>query len=354
MGKNGLVAAGRRHRTDRGTGLGGVGRRRIRHGTGGRSGPAPVGAGTGGVRPGAAIPPAWLTLYQQAAATCPGLAWSVLAAIGTVEIGSGQSTAPGVSVRGQPRRGRRPDAVRASHLRRLRHGRARRGPTAVPVRPGRRRLHGGGPAVRQRGRLARHPAGRRPRLQPLRPPTSTPCWPSPSPSQQDPSTSGTVVAALSFAAQQLGTPYVWGGTGAGGFDCSGLVQAAYGRAGVTLPRVAQDQFDAGPAVPAGTAVEPGDLVFFGSGPAGRRARGPLRRRRQDDRRPPHRRPCPFRRAGRPDWSGPPVRAEFGHPGRSLPTLHSGRLSGNRSPLKEGTCFSSTGPTQGSTRGTLEE
>ena len=51
-----------------------------------------------------------------------------------------------------------------------------------------------------------------------------------------------------------------------GFDCSGLVQAAYRVAGVTLPRVAQDQFDATPAVPAGQPLEPGDLVFFGGGP----------------------------------------------------------------------------------------
>ncbi len=85
--------------------------------------------------------------------------------------------------------------------------------------------------------------------------------------EQDPTTSGIVVAALSFAAQQLDTPYLWGGTGVGGFDCSGLVQAAYGHAGIVLPRVAQDQFDAGPVVPAGSLVEPGDLVFFGNGPS---------------------------------------------------------------------------------------
>ena len=42
------------------------------------------------------IPPAMLALYQQAAATCPGLPWAILAAIGTVESDNGQSTLPGV------------------------------------------------------------------------------------------------------------------------------------------------------------------------------------------------------------------------------------------------------------------
>jgi cell wall-associated NlpC family hydrolase len=70
--------------------------------------------------------------------------------------------------------------------------------------------------------------------------------------------------ALSWALAQLGTPYRWGGEGDGGFDCSGLVQAAFGAAGVRLPRVAQDQFDAGPHLAPGTALLPGDLVFFGT------------------------------------------------------------------------------------------
>jgi hypothetical protein len=44
----------------------------------------------------AQIPPAMLTLYQEAAATCPGLPWTMLAAIGTVESDNGQSNLPGV------------------------------------------------------------------------------------------------------------------------------------------------------------------------------------------------------------------------------------------------------------------
>ena len=56
----------------------------------GGGGSAPSGAAT------AQIPPGMLALYQRAAATCPGLPWTVLAGIGTVESDNGQSTLPGV------------------------------------------------------------------------------------------------------------------------------------------------------------------------------------------------------------------------------------------------------------------
>ena len=75
----------------------------------------------------------------------------------------------------------------------------------------------------------------------------------------------TEAAAVTNALGLLGIPYLWAGESTqSGFDCSGLVQFVYREVGVSLPRVAQNQFDAGPVVPPGTLVEPGDLVFFGS------------------------------------------------------------------------------------------
>jgi cell wall-associated NlpC family hydrolase len=70
--------------------------------------------------------------------------------------------------------------------------------------------------------------------------------------------------ALDWALAQVGTPYIWGGETPGvGFDCSGLVQAAYRAADISLPRVAQAQYDATTKLPAGDLLQPGDLVFFG-------------------------------------------------------------------------------------------
>ncbi|MFD4831944.1 NlpC/P60 family protein [Streptomyces uncialis] len=71
--------------------------------------------------------------------------------------------------------------------------------------------------------------------------------------------------AIHYAQTKLGTPYLWGGTGTaaqgGRFDCSGLTQAAYRTMDIELPRVANDQYNAGPH-PARAELLPGDLVFF--------------------------------------------------------------------------------------------
>ncbi|MET7731027.1 NlpC/P60 family protein [Streptomyces sp. NPDC005402] len=71
-------------------------------------------------------------------------------------------------------------------------------------------------------------------------------------------------AAVSYAYAKLGSPYVWGATGPDAFDCSGLIQAAYRSAGISLPRTTYAQIDAGRRV-SRSELLPGDLVFFYSG-----------------------------------------------------------------------------------------
>ncbi|MCQ9135824.1 C40 family peptidase [Streptomyces hilarionis] len=86
--------------------------------------------------------------------------------------------------------------------------------------------------------------------------------PAPAPaSPADPSYTTKADKALAFARAQIGKPYVWGAVGPGSYDCSGLTQAAWKAAGVTLPRTTYDQVHAGTTVPLADA-RPGDLVFF--------------------------------------------------------------------------------------------
>jgi cell wall-associated NlpC family hydrolase len=74
--------------------------------------------------------------------------------------------------------------------------------------------------------------------------------------------------AVAYAESQLGVAYRWGGeTPGSAFDCSGLVQWAFGQAGVALPRTAHAQYDSGAHLPPAAPLEAGDLVYFGSGPA---------------------------------------------------------------------------------------
>jgi cell wall-associated NlpC family hydrolase len=67
-------------------------------------------------------------------------------------------------------------------------------------------------------------------------------------------------AAL-LALHEVGTPYVWGGGGPGGFDCSGLTSWVYGKLGVPLPHNSAAQFGVGRAV-GRSKLRRGDLLFF--------------------------------------------------------------------------------------------
>jgi len=70
-----------------------------------------------------------------------------------------------------------------------------------------------------------------------------------------------VATAIAYAEEQLGKPYLWGGTGPDAFDCSGLVMMAYRAAGVDIARTSEQQWATEVRVPA-SQVQPGDLVFF--------------------------------------------------------------------------------------------
>jgi cell wall-associated NlpC family hydrolase len=70
---------------------------------------------------------------------------------------------------------------------------------------------------------------------------------------------------LRAAMSRLGMRYVWGAAGPTQFDCSGLVQWSFARAGIVMPRVAADQALTGPAVPV-SHLQPGDLLFYHTDP----------------------------------------------------------------------------------------
>ncbi|NUP03237.1 MAG: C40 family peptidase [Nonomuraea sp.] len=74
--------------------------------------------------------------------------------------------------------------------------------------------------------------------------------------------SGSAAAVLRFAFAQVGKPYIYGGTGPRGYDCSGLTQAAWHAAGVSLPRTTWQQWawGAGRKVDL-KSLQPGDLIF---------------------------------------------------------------------------------------------
>ncbi|MFB7182289.1 NlpC/P60 family protein [Streptomyces sp. NPDC056257] len=99
-----------------------------------------------------------------------------------------------------------------------------------------------------------------PAASPAAPQSSTPQSSTPPPA----SDGSRAARAVAFAYGAIGKPYVWGATGPGSFDCSGLTQAAWRSAGVSLPRTTYTQINAGRRV-SRDQLAPGDLVFFYSG-----------------------------------------------------------------------------------------
>ncbi|MFZ0248454.1 MAG: NlpC/P60 family protein [Acidimicrobiales bacterium] len=220
------------------------------------------------------IPAAMLALYQRAAATCDGLPWSILAAVGTIESDNGESNLPGVhsgtNAAGAMGMMQFEPGTFAAYDEPIPPG------GAVPASPydptdavyAAARLlcaDGGAGGADLSGAVYayNHSASYVAEVLALAQTYASSTGAISGTGSND--SAGAV--AVSWALSQIGTPYVWGGETPGvGFDCSGLVQAAYAVAGVSLPRVAQDQYDTTRKLAPGALLSPGDLVFFGSGP----------------------------------------------------------------------------------------
>ena len=70
-----------------------------------------------------------------------------------------------------------------------------------------------------------------------------------------------IATAITFALAQIGKPYIWGGTGPDGWDCSGLMMMAYHAAGIAIPRGSIAQSTVGMPIYDTDQLQPGDLLF---------------------------------------------------------------------------------------------
>ena len=71
------------------------------------------------------------------------------------------------------------------------------------------------------------------------------------------------MSIVSTAQSYLGTPYVYGGNGYSGIDCSGLTQQSYAQNGISIPRTAQDQYNSSTKITQ-SQLKPNDLIFESS------------------------------------------------------------------------------------------
>ncbi|MFC4906951.1 C40 family peptidase [Actinomadura gamaensis] len=222
------------------------------------------------------IPPDYLRWYLDAAQTCPGLSWAVLAGIGKTESDHGRSTQPGVhSGQNYAGAGGPMQFLAATFAAYAvdgdNDGRADRYDPADAIYTAARYLCANGAgqggdhlraAIYAYNHSDTYVAGVLALAAKYAAPTA--------------STRGQT--AVRAALRWLGTPYAWGGGNASGptrgsaqgadtigFDCSGLTLYAWAQAGIHLDRIAADQYHDGPHVPR-DQLAPGDLLFFAHDP----------------------------------------------------------------------------------------
>jgi cell wall-associated NlpC family hydrolase len=248
--------------------------------------PAPAPAATAG------IPPAYLADYQAAGAAY-GIPWTVLAGIGEVETNHGRSDLPGVHSGANPAGAAGPMQFGIGGLAGDTWGGAPVHPAAehtggygidgdhdgitdvydpgdaIPSAAAYLRAHGAPASIPAAvfaynhsaayvaavlGWAARYGAGGAQV-------TAAQAGPACEQAALGPLPAGAAGKVLAYAEAQLGKPYQFGATGPDAFDCSGLAMQAYRAAGILIPRTSQEQWAAGPRIPA-SRVRPGDLVFF--------------------------------------------------------------------------------------------
>jgi hypothetical protein len=217
------------------------------------------------------IPPQLLPVYQTAADSCPGLPWSVLAAIGKVETDHGRSTAPGVRSGANFAGAAGPMQIGVG-------GKAGNTFAAYAVD-----ADGGGADVYNpvdaiftaASYLCANGANKGANVAGAVFAYNHADWyvtkvlaiasayaasqglPAGAPAEE------VAAAAVQYAYDKLGQPYKWGATGELGFyDCSGLMLRAYQAGGVDLPRTSREQWKYGARVWDVAQMQPGDLVFY--------------------------------------------------------------------------------------------
>jgi cell wall-associated NlpC family hydrolase len=209
----------------------------------------------------AAIPPNYLIWYMDAAATCPGLPWSVLAGIGTVESGNGQSTLPGVHSGANFAGAEGPMQFEPATF--AEYGAGPDKPlspydpadaiyTAAAMLCASGARGGSASGIENAVFAYNHASWYVSEVM---------SWVAKYAAQGGSSIVATATAtAIAFAEHQIGKPCQFGAAGPEAYDCSGLVCAACAAAGIHIARTACQWQQDGPVIPL-PEIQPGDLLF---------------------------------------------------------------------------------------------
>jgi cell wall-associated NlpC family hydrolase len=203
------------------------------------------------------IPPDYLIWYMDAAQTCHGLPWSVLAGIGTVESDNGQSTAPGVHSGANSAGAEGPMQFLPSTFADYAIGPDQ---PLSPYDPAdaiytaaamlcANGARGGSASGIENAIFAYNHADWYV--------SEVISWAARYAAQGG---SSVVATAIAFAKAQIGKPYQWGTAGPDTYDCSGLVYAAYAAAGIHVARTTYQWQQDGPVIPL-NQIQSGDLLF---------------------------------------------------------------------------------------------